>query len=320
MHKFVRNLITEWRKLEFPFSGETLVVAVSGGADSVSLLLALTDLQKRKKLDLRLVAAHFDHRLRGNESSADGAFVEDLAQHLSVEYVRGQMPRPDRGNLEEFARHERYAFLEQTAAGSGAFAVATGHTVNDQAETFLMNLIRGSGSKGLSAMIPDRKLGSTRLIRPLLSWAKREDTEEFCRDAGIEFREDAMNQDPRFTRVRIRKEVIPLLEEFNPKIVQTLAATARLLDQRCDNDAADFPELLVVAELKQLSKPELYQILRGWIGSRRGSLRSVDLKHIEGIEQLISSRKSGRESELPGGWRVVKQGGKLRLRNIMVDK
>src|SRR5580765_2910393 len=160
MHGFVRNLITEWRRLELPFIGGAVVIAVSGGADSVSLLLAVDDLVKRKKLGHRVVAAHFNHNLRGSESDADGEFVRQLTTRLGVELAIGHGDLSKTGNLEQNARDARYDFLRQTAANLNAFAVLTGHTINDQAETFLLNLIRGSGPDGLSAMKAVRPLSA----------------------------------------------------------------------------------------------------------------------------------------------------------------
>jgi tRNA(Ile)-lysidine synthase len=311
MHKFVRNLITEWRRLGLLLSSETVVVAVSGGADSVSLLLALIDLKTRKKLDLRIVAAHFDHNLRP-ESGEDEAFVKALAEEHAVEFAAGRMDETREGNLEEFARRERYKFLKSTAVKKKAFAVLTGHTKNDQAETFLINLIRGSGVTGLGAMRPVRELASaTLLVRPLLSWATRSDTEAFCRDSGVVYRTDSMNDDKRFTRVRIRKELIPKLEEYNPKIVDTLARTAEMLAELEPQAADESPESLDLRDLKTLERPELYRTLRSWLRSRRGHLRRLEMNHIESIARLISSSKSGKRAELPGGEQVIKQNGRL---------
>ena len=314
MHRFVRNLVTEWRRLGLPVSGETAVVAVSGGRDSVSLLLALIDLIRRKKLDIHVVAAHFNHNLRP-DSGLDETFVESLAVENGVEFFAGKMRSISKGNLEEAARSERYKFLNATAAKKQASAVLTGHTKNDQAETFLMNLIRGSGAVGLSAMpsigaMPDGE-GATRLVRPLLSWATRADTEGFCKDLGVQYRHDSMNDELRFTRVRIRKELLPRLAEYNPRIVETLARTAELLAGQAACEGAEYPESLAVSELKVMAKPELYSTLRSWLRSRRGGLRRLELKHIESIERLIHTRKSGKTAELPAGERVIKQNGRL---------
>src|SRR5215218_8891270 len=142
MHKFVRNLLTEWRKLDLPFEGETFIVAVSGGADSVSLAIALDDLRTRKKLNSRFVIAHFNHDLRGAESERDAEFVKNLADKFDFElaYKKGKVLKA--GNLEQNARIARYEFLMETALNTDACGILTAHTINDQAETFLLNLIR----------------------------------------------------------------------------------------------------------------------------------------------------------------------------------
>ena len=161
MQNFVRNLLTEWRKLDLPFDDETYIAAVSGGADSTSLLLALNELKKLKKLNLRFVIAHFNHNLRGEDSDKDEEFVKYLASGFGFELALGKSEAPhETGNLEQNARDERYRFLIETAENLDASAVLTAHTLNDQAETFLFNLIRGSGIEGLGAMKPIRSLKS----------------------------------------------------------------------------------------------------------------------------------------------------------------
>ena len=324
MHKFVRSLITEWRKLGLPFEGETIVVAVSGGADSMSLLLAIHDLAERKKLTHHVIVAHFNHKLRGSESEADEVFVREQSERLGLEFVSGSARLSKKGNLEQTARAARYKFLAEAADGAGAFAVLTAHTRNDQAETFLLNLVRGSGRDGLAGMRAVRDLGDkVLLVRPLLSRADRTETEEFCREQDVSYRVDRMNDDENFTRIRIRKTILPALAEINPKIVETLARTSGLLrrdeqaDGRRETDAA---QTLKLKPLKVLPKERLYLEMREWLRSSRGNLRSLQLKHIEAIERLIFSPKSGKIVELPGGGRVVKQGGALRFENIKVEK
>ena len=312
-----------------------MVVAVSGGADSVSLLLALHELKQIGKLDLRIVAAHFNHHLRGDDSHADEHFVRELTSSRKIEFAAGHTPISKDGNLEQNARVERYRFLARTAANLHASAVLTGHTMNDQAETFLMNLIRGSGIEGLSGMKAVRPFGAEAgssdapdvhpilLIRPLLTWAKRSDTENFCHRLGIEFRYDAMNEDTAFRRVRIRKVLLPLLKDFNPNIVERLAVTAQMLGDTVDGAApaeAELPERLSLEALAGKDRSELNSLLRLWLKQRRGDLRSINLKHIEAVGRLIHSRKSGRLVEVPGGGVVVKVNGALEFRNIEVEK
>ena len=365
MHGFIRNLLTEWRKLNLPFDDETFVAAVSGGADSVSLLLALKELRDRKKLNLRFVIAHFNHNLRGAESEKDAQLVISLTSRFGFELALGKGNIARVGNLEQNARRARYEFLSQTAENIQAYGILTAHTMNDQAETFLINLLRGSGLQGLSGMSPIREIedenrseggkgkkgkgekgnfgilnfeseikkskiqnpkSKIQLVRPLLNWAKRRDTENYCRQSEVEYRDDAMNEDLAFKRVRVRKVLLPMLEDFNPKIIETLSDTAKILrredeflererqkieaeedDPIIDGDRQNLP----LQKLKNLPKAMLYRVVRQWLEANRGNLRSLELKHFEAIERLAFSRKSGKCVELPNGAQVVKKDGKL---------
>ncbi|PYS99319.1 MAG: tRNA lysidine(34) synthetase TilS [Acidobacteria bacterium] len=324
MDKFVRNLITEWRKLELPFDGETVVVAVSGGADSMSLMLALHELRSRKKILNRTIVAHLNHRLRGAESDEDEAFVREQTAQLGFEFVSKSTRLPKTGNLEQHARDARYKFLRDVAIKNKAFAVLTAHTQNDQAETFLLNLIRGSGPDGLSGMKSIRDMDGVSLIRPLLSWATRSDTEEFCASRRVEFRTDRMNHDEKFSRVRIRRKVLPLLAEMNPGIIKTLARSADLIRRGVEADKSESAnaasESLALKDLKSMDSTKLYATLRSWLRTRRGTLRGLGLENIQAIERLIRSRKSGKTVELPAGGRVVKHDGTLRYMDIKVEK
>ena len=350
MHKFVRNLITEWRRLDLPVSDSTVVLGVSGGADSVSLLLALSNLIRSKKLDLRLVAAHFNHNLRQLDAAKDEEFVRGLTEANNIELAIGQGEIPKEGNLEQNARIARYAFLRKTAENLRAHAILTAHTQNDQAETFLINLIRGSGLGGLSGMRGVRPIADQPrdgwndkiaaefeaflpfdrprilLARPLLNWAKRKDTENYCRDNQVAFRYDSMNDDLAFSRVRVRKILIPLLEEFNPKIVESLCQTARIIQLEnaagaaAEADNGNAPQAMELKSLKKLEKGQLHRAVRRWLEQKRGNLRQLDMKHIEAIERLVMSRKSGKLVELPGGETVSKHEGTLIFKYLKVDK
>lgn len=321
MHQFAKNLITEWRRLGLPIEDETVIVGVSGGADSVSLLLAVHDLVKRKKLKLRLVAAHFNHKLRGDESDHDESFVRELCTTLKVELAIGNGSISTEGNLEQNARNARYDFFAMTAEKLDAFAVLTGHTINDQAETFLLNLVRGSGVDGLCGMMPIRPFDGTSalLVRPLLTWGKRKETEGFCRDMDVEYRYDTMNEDTAFKRIRIRKILLPVLEDMNPNIIEVLANTASLMQQLPAAKPIIEPRRIALKEVAEMPQSELYAALRSWLQANRGNTRGLVLEHIRSIERLIHSRKSGRTAELPGGARVVKSGGKLTYEENKVE-
>jgi tRNA(Ile)-lysidine synthase len=197
-----------------------VVVAVSGGPDSTALVHALT--RAAPRLSLQLTAAHLDHGLRPG-SAADARAVARLCDRLRVPLVsRRQAPR---AATEEAARELRHQFLESVAADLGAATIALGHTADDQAETVLLHLIRGSGLEGLAAMQVREGLR----FRPLLStW--RENVEAHCRSHGLDPIDDPSNRSPRFTRNRVRRRLIPMLETFNPQVKSSLvrlAAAAR---------------------------------------------------------------------------------------------
>jgi tRNA(Ile)-lysidine synthase len=335
VHDFVRKLATEWRRLDLAVEGQTIVLAVSGGADSLSLLLAIDDLRKRKKLELRVVAAHFNHRLRGDASDSDERFVAELTSKLKIELAIGRSAGKPTGNLEQSAREERYAFLATTAANVHASMVLTAHTINDQAETFLMNLLRGSGIGGLSGMKAIRPLTAglkenavsqdlaVLLVRPLLTWAKRVETEGFCRDLGVEYCHDTMNEDTAYKRVRIRRILLPLLADFKPNIIEVLANTSFLLGNvrslSDDGNRVGKTDELELRILQEQSEAEQYDTIRGWLTNMRGNTRQLGLKHIKAVARLALSPKSGRVVEVPGG-RVLKSGGRLRYDDNKVEK
>lgn len=197
-----------------------MVVAVSGGPDSTALLHALTRASPRLKL--QLTATHLDHGLRP-ASAADARHVAAICVSLDVPLVSCRRVVPD--SSEESARELRYAYLEEVAAEAGAATIALGHSADDQAETVLMHLVRGAGLEGLAAMQVREGLR----FRPLLqTW--REDIEDHCRRHGLKPVVDASNRDLKFTRNRVRLQLLPLLESFNPQVKSSLlrlAASAR---------------------------------------------------------------------------------------------
>ena len=213
--------------------GKRLLVAVSGGPDSLALLHALWRL--RGEYGLQLVGAHLNHRLRGAESDADAEFAGDTFERLGIPFtvdgadVAGYRRR-HRLSLEDAARRVRYSFLADVAAEHGADAIALGHTADDQAETVLMHIIRGSGLDGLRGMqARDRRtIGGRRvaLFRPMLD-VSRAQTEAYCRALGLTPRIDPSNSSPEFLRNRIRMELVPLLESLNPSVKDALMRLSR---------------------------------------------------------------------------------------------
>ncbi|HEX8475677.1 MAG TPA: tRNA lysidine(34) synthetase TilS [Pyrinomonadaceae bacterium] len=237
LNRFARELLTEWRRLGLPVREGRVVLAVSGGADSTALALACAELRGAKRLAVEVLVAHLNHGLRGETSEEDARWVAELAGGLGFEASVGSVDVATRAavtgdNLEQSARRARYEFLEETARVWRASAVVVAHTLDDQAETVLLGLVRGSGAEGLGGMRAVRRLcesGETLLARPLLGWARRADTEGYCREQGVLVRVDEMNADERFARVRVRCKLLPLLETFNPRVVEALARTAELL-------------------------------------------------------------------------------------------
>jgi tRNA(Ile)-lysidine synthase len=227
----VRRFIVEHNLIE---RGDRVLAAVSGGPDSTSLLLVLASL--RRPLGFELHAAHFDHGLRGKRAGErEERFVRSLTERLGVPLRAGSgdvRARAKGRSLEDAAREVRYRFLADAARRQRCNVVAAGHTKDDQAETVLLHIIRGSGMAGLAGMAaraawPFATLGvKPRLVRPLLSLS-REDTERVCREAGVTPIEDPSNRSLRFLRNRVRAELLPLLRAYNPKIEDALGRLAR---------------------------------------------------------------------------------------------
>jgi tRNA(Ile)-lysidine synthase len=336
---FARNLLAEWKRLDaLPPDAYAVVVAVSGGADSTALLLALDELLRAGRLKLKLTIAHLNHNLRAEAARADALWVSALAGKLGYEIEQGSVEVRQRAlenadNLEQAARRARYEFLGAAARTAGARAVLTAHTMDDQAETLLMRLLRGSGIDGLGGMETLRKLeaggGDVLLMRPLLNWARRSSTEEYCRARDVAFRTDEMNDDERCTRVRVRKHLLPLLRTFNARAVEALARSAMLLreDAAIVNHAAALlltqatqsatndgqPPLLRVSVLRAAPAALRRRAIRQWIAAGRGSLRRLEMVHLLAIEGLLAGERGGRIIELPGGATVSRKRGLLQL-------
>ncbi|MHC4879287.1 MAG: tRNA lysidine(34) synthetase TilS [Planctomycetota bacterium] len=278
---------------ELSLSTARVLVAVSGGADSVALLRGLHALSNN--LPLTCVAAHINHGLRGAESDQDAAWVSELAKQLGVEvYLRSADLNLDVSSgksLEEAARNRRYALLTEIAVAANCGAVAVAHTADDQTETVLHHLIRGTGIAGLAGIPKSRSLSDRiQLIRPLLS-VRRELVEQWLRDIGQDYRTDASNIDRRFTRNRIRHDLLPLLEQqFNSAFRQVLASlseqaaeTSAFLRRHAEDLADDVlqssgPETIRVdcLPLQSLDRVLIREVLRviwgraGWPLKRMG--------------------------------------------------
>jgi tRNA(Ile)-lysidine synthase len=349
---FARGLLVEWKRLGLALAGERLVVAVSGGADSTALLLALDELRRAEAVALDVTVAHLDHGLRGEAGAADARWVSELTARLGFEAEMGCAAVGNRAassgdNLEQAARRARYEFLTGAALKWKARSVLTGHTMDDQAETVLLRLMRGSGPLGLSGIEAVRALdqkSGVLLVRPMLRWARRALTEEYCGERGMEIRVDSMNLDERYARVRVRRKLLPLMMSFNGRVVEALSRSAELL--RDETAALNVVALRLLEEasagaseadaiaFRQASDSSPLRVdvlldaprglrrraLRVWIARGRGDTRRLELVHLMAVEALLEGARGGRVAELPGGARVYRKRGWLYLLTKRVEK
>ena len=286
--------------------GTRVLVAVSGGPDSVGLLLVLATL--RRKLGIALVAAHVNHRLRGADAEADQACAAAAAERLSVPFVSAALGTrlAGGGNLEARARALRYAALRRLAAAAGCSRIATGHTLDDQAETVLMRLVRGSGPGGLSGIQPRRRDG---VIRPLLD-CRRAAVAAAVRAARLMARRDRSNADPRFLRTHVRERLLPLLGELNPAIVEAcgnLAAAARAerhIARRWADAAlaAGSPDGRLSVTWLMARPVELRTVLvRRWLVRAGTPGRGLTARHVRAVVGLTEAGRGVRRVSLPHG-------------------
>ncbi len=278
------------RSQEMIKPGDTVICAVSGGADSMALLWGMYLL--REKLQFTLEAAHFNHHLRGEESDRDEAFVAEFCDRFDIPLYRGegQIVKGEKG-LEAAAREARYAFF-RTLPGK----IATAHTANDNAETVLMNMLRGTALKGLGAIAP---VGE-RLIRPMLT-VTRQEVLGFLEEYAIGHVEDSSNSGDEFLRNRLRHEVMPLLEAENPRLAENLSAMALGLRE----DAACLEEMTreaasdSVAELKKLPQALRYRALELFL--KNSGVKEPTRRNMAQLDALVFSEKPSAKAAFPGG-------------------
>lgn len=286
----LNKLLKLIRKYDMIHPGDTVVCAVSGGADSMALLWGMSLLAP--KLDFQLHAAHFNHRLRQEESDRDEAFVRAFCSgHTIPLFVGSGEVAAGKKGLEAAARDARYAFL-RTLPGK----IATAHTADDNAETVLMHLVRGTGLKGLGAIAPV----TDRLIRPMLS-VTRDDVLAFLQEYHIAFVEDSSNASDEFLRNRLRHHVMPLLKQENPKLAQNLSATAlRLREDEKALSALETETLQMrVSRLRQMPVSLRSRVLARFLESC--GVREPEAQHIASLEALVFSQCPSAKASFPGG-------------------
>ena len=318
--------------------GDTLGVGVSGGADSVALLRLL--LEVREGLAVRLIVVHFNHRIRGAESDSDEEFVRRLAGAYALEFASGGEDVPlaavrNGWNLEDAARRLRYEFFERQVQDGRVARVAVAHTADDQAETLLAHIFRGTGLTGLGGIYPE--MGS--VMRPLLEVRRRE-LQEYLAGIGQDWREDSSNQDTSRLRARIRHRLLPMLEqEFQPAVVAQLSRLSLLARreeefwtqlvssafssvavresrQEISVSVGDllYPLRVGNATQKEAAAPNAlsFRLVRRIYEQLRGSRQQLTAQHVEQVLHLATDARSGAETHLPGA-RVLREFDRLKF-------
>jgi tRNA(Ile)-lysidine synthase len=314
-------------------AGDVVVAAVSGGADSTALLRLLVDLGPELRLTIHV--AHFNHLLR-DDADVDAAFVADMARSLRLVFHQGSGdPRAQARSgrsLEDAARRLRYAFLSEIARETGAHAIATGHTLDDQAETVLMRVLRGTGPWGLAGIPPVRTHDGVRLIRPMIE-VPRATVEASLRETGASWREDLTNRDLAMLRNRVRRVLLPALEGYNPDVRRTLARLAEVTrDEILALDALAVRRVTAVlskrgatvrialAPFTRLDPALQRRALREAVRRSRGNIEGVGFVHLEGARHVALAGRRGAVAELPGGLRMTRGGRWLELRDRLEDR
>jgi tRNA(Ile)-lysidine synthase len=303
----IRATVRDYIRAHQIFKPGPVVVAVSGGADSTALLLLLADL--REELGITLHVAHFDHRTRPKQSAEDADFVAKLANRIGAPIRVGRAAKPTK--TEDAARVARYEFLRRAASEIGATAIATGHTCDDQAETVLLHLARGSGLAGLAGMRPLRE----GIARPLLAIG-RKDTVAICRAARIRPRIDPTNRSLKFARNRVRLEVLPTLAKINPRASEAIARFAEAAAELQIEDDLDIAsalararekEVIVIAALDPAVRSRALAL--AW---REATDRVLGARHRRALEDLAATEDGSSSIDLPGG-RAIREYGLLRI-------
>lgn len=310
--KKVKDVIRKYRLID---KRDKIVIGVSGGPDSIALLYLLNNLKKELKIDLHV--AHLDHRLR-KDSYQDTKFVKNLAGQLklpvTVSCVDVKKIAQRGGSQEEIARNVRLNFLFKVAKRIKADKIALGHNLDDQAETVLMRILRGTGLSGLIAILPKRKICGFTVIRPLIE-IKRNEIETFLKKKGLKPRLDPSNQSDIYFRNKIRNRLLPLLEkEYNPKIKKILSNLAEItsldydyLNQVTEKITRKIKKRIILDKFLKLHPALQRLLLRYWIRRLKGNTRRITLQHTRELEDLIFFRPINSVVDLPQGVSVMKK-------------
>lgn len=321
MKLLIERVLKTIRNYRMVGRGNTVLVAVSGGPDSVFLMHALAKLKTKLGIS-NIVVCHLDHGLRGRESAVDAAFVKDAAAELGLRAIIKRvdvrsMRRKDR-SIEEKAREARYAFYRAAARACAADVVATGHTLDDQAETIVMRFVKGASLKGLAGIAPSREEGSARVVRPLIELEKREIVNAL-RGERLAFRVDSSNLGDDYFRNTVRSAIIPFLERYNPRLKRSLSNLAEHLREdlefisqaqaRAAGSISGSAKGGVEIALKDLVlQPRAVQkeVLRDCLERSGGEVKRLSFRHWKELERLVVVKGKGSSVDLPGSIRATR--------------
>lgn len=319
-HTFIKRVKDTVKQYAMLNKGDRVLVAVSGGPDSVCLLRVLLDM--RRALGIEIVVGNMDHALRGKESASDSRFVKELSRKLEVEFVHKKVNVRRTGkkgtSVEERAREKRYEFLTETAVRKNCNVIATGHTMDDQAETILMRLIYGSSTTGITGIPPVRYQGLYRIIRPLIRVEKR-DVLSFLKKVGLEYVEDSSNLDKKFVRNNIRYEVLPFLEKYNPRLKRTLVNLSDAVREDSlfvsrekekyinshinTKGAADSIKIKDIMLQPKTLRKELFKELFKKAG---GNVKKLTYRHWMDMDYFLRTAVKNKSLNFPGKVKVIK--------------
>jgi tRNA(Ile)-lysidine synthase len=322
MHEIISKVRRTISRFDMIRPEDRVVVAVSGGPDSVCLVDILNHI--KDDLEIALFVAHFDHGLRPAEDDAETVFVESLSRSLGLPFATlkaGLSINEGDGPLEERARRARYRFFDQIMGDSSANKLALGHSLNDQAETVIMRLLRGSGTTGLSAIPPVR---DDRIIRPLIE-ISREEIIYYLHKKGLKYVTDSSNLQTHYLRNKIRLELVPRLKEIQPRIIELLGQTAgimRMEDQCMESESEnwfkDSSELIGLNEVmiplpsfRELPEALQCRVIRHTLAIIKGNLRRVSLRHIQAVNRAANGARSRASLNLPNGLTVQRSYDRL---------
>ena len=312
-------------------SEDRVLAACSGGPDSVFLLHALVKLKKKLALG-NIAVCNLDHGLRGKESEEDSLFVKKLSESLDLEFHHKRVDlknaKPKKLSMEESARLERYSFFRDIADKTRSNVIATGHTLDDQAETVLMRLIKGASLKGMVGVSPLRRDGNLRIVRPLIE-IEKEEIVRYLDWHSLPYRIDRSNLEDIYFRNIVRHRIIPYLEEYNPRLKRVLFNLAEHLREDFEfisearagislgarspkGEVREISLVDIIIQPKALRK----EILRDLLEAAGGEIKKLSFRHWKEMDSLITRKARGKSVDLPGGIRITRNEKSLVFQRI----